>query len=110
MIFKLWFTKHYQFFSIIDHFKDTISVSYDFPLDFLCSYARCDLSLSALSCCKSVFYLLEGVNGHIECEISLTKVLLLLISPQFRFISTYKIQNSLVGKPCSVFTERSSVL
>ena len=39
---------------------------YDFPLtvDFICSYACCDLSLSALSCCKSVFYFLEGVNGH----------------------------------------------
>ena len=48
-------------------FKDTtISVFSDFPLtvDFLCSYACCDLSLSALLCCKSVFYLLEGVNMH----------------------------------------------
>ena len=54
-----------MFFSIIDRFKDTISVFYDFTLtvDFLCSYACCDPSLSALSCCKSVFYLLEGVNG-----------------------------------------------
>ena len=43
-----------------------ISVFYDFPLtvDFLCSYACSDLSLSALSCCKSAFYLLNGVNGH----------------------------------------------
>ena len=45
-----------------------------------------------------------------ECEISLTKVLLLLISPQFRFISAYKIQNNLIRKPCSVFVERSSAL
>ena len=28
------------------------------------TYVCCDLSLSALSCCKSVFYLLEEVNGH----------------------------------------------
>ena len=48
--------------------------------------------------------------GMWECEISLTKVLLLLISPQFRFISAYKIQNSLIRKPCLVFTERSSTL
>ena len=46
--------------------------------------------------------------GIWECEISLKKVLLLLISPQFRFISVYKIQNSLIGKPFSVFAERSS--
>ena len=67
MIFKRRYQKYYQFFSIIDRFKNTtISVFYDFPLivDFLCSYACCALSLSALSCCKSVFYLLEGVNGH----------------------------------------------
>ena len=48
--------------------------------------------------------------GIWECEISRTKVLLLLISPQFRFMSTYKIQNSLIRKPCSVFAERSSAL
>ena len=67
MIFKRRFQKYYQFFSIIDRFKDTtISVFYNFPLtiDFLCSYACCDLSLSALSCCKSVFCLLEEVHGH----------------------------------------------
>ena len=45
-----------------------------------------------------------------ECEISLTKVLLLLISLQFHFISAYKIQNSLIRKPCLVFAERSSAL
>ena len=48
--------------------------------------------------------------GIWECEISLTKVLLLLISPQFRFISAYKIPNSLIRKQCSVFAERSSAL
>ena len=48
--------------------------------------------------------------GIWECKISLTKVLLLLISPQFRFILSYKIQNSLSRKPCSVFAERSSAL
>ena len=48
--------------------------------------------------------------GIWECEISLTKVLLLLINPQFRFISAFKIQNSLIKKPCSVFAERSSAL
>ena len=68
MIFKCRFQKYYQFFSIIHRFRDTtISVFHDFPLtvDFLCSYACCDLSLSALSCCKcSVFYLLEEANGH----------------------------------------------
>ena len=48
--------------------------------------------------------------GIRECKISLTKVLLLLISPQFRFISAYKIQNNLIGKLCSVFAERSSEL
>ena len=48
--------------------------------------------------------------GIWECEISLTEVLLSLISPQFRFISAYKIQNSLIRKPCSVFAERSSAL
>ena len=48
--------------------------------------------------------------GIWECENSLTKVLLLLISPQFRFISAYKIQNSLIRKRCSVFAERSSAL
>ena len=48
--------------------------------------------------------------GIWECEISLTKVLLLLISPQFCLISVYKIQNSLIRKPCSVFAERSSAL
>ena len=46
----------------------------------------------------------------LECEISLTKVFLLLISPQFRFISAYKIQNSEIRKPCLVFAERSSAL
>ena len=59
MIFKRRFQKYYQFFSIIDRFKDTTTfVFYDFPLtvDFFCSYACCDLSLPALSCCKSVFY------------------------------------------------------
>ena len=69
MIFKRRLQKYYQFFSIIDRFKDTtISVFYDFPLtvDFVCSYACCHLSLSALSCCKSVFYLLEGGNGHMR--------------------------------------------
>ena len=30
--------------------------------------ACCDLSLSALSCYKSVFYLLEGVNGHMGVQ------------------------------------------
>ena len=48
--------------------------------------------------------------GIWECEISLTKVLLLLISPQFRSILAYEIQNSLIRKPCSVFAERSSAL
>ena len=48
--------------------------------------------------------------GIWECEISLTKVLLLLISPQFRFISAYKIQNSLIRKPCSIPAQRSSAL
>ena len=48
--------------------------------------------------------------GIWECKISLTKVLLLLISRQFRFISAYKIQNSVIRKPCSVFAERSSAL
>ena len=48
--------------------------------------------------------------GIWEWEISLTKVLLLLISPQFCFISACKIQNSLIRKPCSVFAERSSAL
>ena len=48
--------------------------------------------------------------GIWECEISLTKVRLLLISPQFCFISAYKIQNSVIGKPCSVFSERSFAL
>ena len=46
--------------------------------------------------------------GIWECEISLKKVLLLLISFQFHFISAYKIQNSRIRKPCSVFAERSS--
>ena len=47
-----------------------ISVFYDFLLtvDFLCSYAHCDLSLSALLYCKLVFYLLEGVNGHMGVQ------------------------------------------
>ena len=48
--------------------------------------------------------------GIWKYEISLIKVLFLLISPQFRFISAYKIQNSLIRKPCSVFGERSSAL
>ena len=48
--------------------------------------------------------------GIWEYEIALTKVLLLLISSQFRFILAYKIQNSLIRKPCSVFAERSSAL
>ena len=48
--------------------------------------------------------------GIWESEISLTKVLLLLISPQFHFISAYNIQNSLIRKPCSVFAERTSAL
>ena len=48
--------------------------------------------------------------GIWECEVSQTKVLLLLFSTQFRFISAYKIQNSLIRKPCSVFAERSSAL
>ena len=48
--------------------------------------------------------------GIWECEISRTKVLLLFISSQFRFISAYKIQTSLIRKPCSVFAERSSAL
>ena len=48
--------------------------------------------------------------GIWECKISLTKVLLLLISPQFCFISAYKIKNSLIRKPCSVFAERSFAL
>ena len=48
--------------------------------------------------------------GVWECEISQTKVRLLLISSQFRFISVYKIQNSLIRKPRSVFADRSSAL
>ena len=40
---------------------------YDFPLtvDFVFSYACSDLTLSAWSCCKLVFYLLVWVNGQI---------------------------------------------
>ena len=66
--FQALIQKYCHFFSIIDRFEDTtISVFYDFPLtvNLLCSYACCDLSLSALSCCKWGFYLLEEVNGHI---------------------------------------------
>ena len=48
--------------------------------------------------------------GIWECEISLKKVLLLLISPLFRFISPYKIQNSQIRKQCSVLAERSFAL
>ena len=48
--------------------------------------------------------------GIWECKISLTKVILLLIRPQFCFVSAYKIQNSLIRKPCSVFAERSFAL
>ena len=69
--FQALILKILSVFSVIDRFKDTIiSVFYDFPLtvDFLCSYACCDLSLSALSCRKSVFYLLERVNGHMGVQ------------------------------------------
>ena len=48
--------------------------------------------------------------GIWECKISLTKVLSLLISPQFCFISAYKIQNNLNKKPCSVFAEKFHVV
>ena len=48
--------------------------------------------------------------GIRECEISLTKVFLLLISPQFCFISAYNIQNSLIRNPCSVFAEKFRVV
>ena len=99
-------------FSIFNRFKDTMTSVFLFPLtvDFLCSCACCDLSLSALSCCKSMFYLLEGVNGHMGVRNLTDKSDLLLISPQFCFISAYKIQNSLIRKPCSVFAERSFAL
>ena len=48
--------------------------------------------------------------GIWKSEISLTKVLLLLISPQFYFISAYKIQNSLIRAMFCVCREKSRVV
>ena len=52
IVFKIWL---FSFFC-------------DFPLTVCvwCSHDCCDLSLSALSCCKSAFYLIERVNGYMR--------------------------------------------
>ena len=53
---------YHRSFSRYDNFR--FFGDFSLTVYVLCGYDCCDLSLSALPCCKSAFYLTEDVNGH----------------------------------------------